>query len=220
MKLGSKVFEELEKAVDFTFPESYKAFMSQYNGGYFKKGIFHMFSIGYKNNALDLFGWNQPTGWKRFYHEKAKRQGYNMSKILFFAENVEGDQFGFDLNSKAGNENSIVFMFASDGEIVKINDSFVDFMNRILPLEYTVAKDRFLPTVTYGKFQKEKGLVAPGNHLDTQSYQLLGIEPEMKIAPSEAHMASLGHVINQTLDLPEGQKAVLVFPDIDTTNTH
>src|SRR5215471_2642974 len=121
-----------ERALPKNIDESFVAFLSKCNGGYTSDRFFHLFGRS-GPRGHDIFEWNERELWKKHY---------GLGDTFFvFAEDVFGDQYGFDLTKPSysegrvydrgldpsdseGEEGNIKILFADNGRLVPAAPSF------------------------------------------------------------------------------------------------
>ncbi len=175
-------------------PPALQDLLQVQNGGYYRDGLLHVLGAGRPLRQDDLASWNHPDLWKARYRMT------ELETMLFFAEDVFGNQFGV----KLGEPEPTVWRFdAEHGEMDEMAPNLSDFLNRLL-----VKEGPWLLGADLLQAYRESGAPwIPGRHLSSLTPALLGggTEPE-NLKPQEPwiHLHLTGQIVAQIRPLPAG----------------
>jgi hypothetical protein len=188
--------------------ENYALFLRSCNGGYTDDRFLHLFG-GTGPSGHNVFDWNRPEMWKGHY-------GLD-HKFFCFAEDIFGNQYGFDLakvNTAAvdfdaveGEEGNVKILFVDTGELIPCAQSFEAFIEYYVIDHDTDNELREL----YEAFVIDRGEPIPGlHHLSYKLPLLLGGDGSsvgnLEIVDSTTNLRFLGQVVSQVKKLPKGTK--------------
>jgi hypothetical protein len=208
--------EALPKNLDETFVE----FLSRCNGGYTSDGFFHLFGCS-GGRGHNIFEWNNSDLWKKYY-------GLD-DNFFAFAEDIFGDQYGFDLkkpsysngaradgrldfSASEGEEGNIKILFVDTGKLIPAAPSFEDFIEicvldpdeDLRGLHRAFVETTRSPVPVRCHIAYRHPLVLGGSETDLDNLEL---------SDSASHLRLLGQIVTQTRLLPRGTRIKDVLVD-------
>ena len=201
----------IDNAVDWTepqiqidFDEDFNSFLHSCNGGYTRDGFIHLFGTS-GPPSHDLLQWNQSQLWKKYY-------GLGDS-FLIFAEDVFGNQYGFDLtksrskeldfNATEGPEGNLKYFMVDNATLIACADSFDSFIEwSIFSSESDELRDLLRA------FNQSYGPVSQLHHLSARKPLVLGGDGSsihnLEVTESVSNLRFLGHLVMQVKQLTPG----------------
>jgi hypothetical protein len=187
------------------FDENLGYFWTRCNGGYTKDNYFHFLGFG-PQPANNVVLWNSQLFWKQNY---PKAQNF-----FFFAEDVFGNQFGYEADNPTG---EIFLFWVDDGRVESFAKNLEEF------IEFTVfdsdifGKMRALSEAFYGYVGSR---VQPLHHISYKKPIILGGSADdignLEFSQSISHLKFLGQVVTQASRLPKGTKIKDVIINAET----
>jgi hypothetical protein len=182
--------------------ESLRLFLKRFNGGYTKDSYFHFFGTR-EPRQRDLFTWNEPELWKKYY-------GLG-GDWFFFAEDAFGNQFGCDLKRSG---DAVQLLWVDDGRLEAFADSFEDF------IEFTVFDpDNFkkMRELSENVYRLAGTRLPRFQHIAYRKPLLLGGSASdlrnLEFAESGGHLRLVGQIVQQVKKLPKGTRIKQVLLD-------
>jgi hypothetical protein len=185
--------------------ESYRQFLSISTGGYTTDDFYHFFGLtgGHGHNVLS---WNDVGCWKRYF---------GLDQTFFvFAENIFGDQFGFDLTRR---RKVVKILSSTTGDVANVPFSFESFVQSMV-LE---GRDAKLAATVQEYFAMSGEVYRPFHHLSHNIPPCLGGVlfdiRNLSLIDSLTNLTFTGQLLTQVKQLKPGTRIAKV--EIDRT-TH
>lgn len=182
------------QALGAPLPEGLCQFLLRRNGGSFSGGLLHIMGAARPFRHDDLVTWNQPHDWKAAFGS------HDLTRFVFFADDVFGNQFGYE----PGTPNPPVIRFdVQVGEVNELAPSIEAFFEEVLVED----GDWLLGGDLLRSYRDGGEFLQVGQHLALLMPSLLGgsMDPEnlRPVDPStNLHLA--GQVLTRIKPLPPG----------------
>lgn len=170
----------------------YRALLSEANGLEVHGGLFRLFGAGEGCLGRDAIKWNAG----------AWRTAYKLADTLvFWGENIFGDEFGYDLASKR-----LVIVRCEGGQVDALaSQTIAECLHRLV----------FDDPETWIEMSLVRGAFASGLHPSAHEHLSFGLPlicggaadvSNLEVLEGEAHLEILGQLLEQGRELPEGTK--------------